>query len=134
MFTCAQPRAAVPQVWKILKSRFQNRLVSESGFVKMSYFASRFWLNFLDGRTRFAYNSHQAVTLQICGPSLGPQVRQVLEATWLDTESGIGGGAPGGLAPPGLWPHVWVPASAASNGLECVLIRMHFRAIHRHRH
>jgi hypothetical protein len=36
------------------------------------------------------------------------------------TESGIGGETRKGLHLCGLWPIVWVPASAASSGLECV--------------
>jgi hypothetical protein len=51
------------RAWKILKRHFQNRLVLESGFVKMYYFAPLLRRFFVDGTTRFAYNSHQ---LQPC--------------------------------------------------------------------
>ena len=53
------------RAWKILKRCFQNRLFSEVGLVKMSYFPPLFLLNFLDWGMRFADNSYQLVTLQI---------------------------------------------------------------------
>jgi hypothetical protein len=67
----------------ILKGRFQNRFL-RVGLSRCPISHRCFLLNFLDGRTRFADNSYR-LFLQICGPSLGPQLSQVLEIGFVKT-------------------------------------------------
>ena len=93
---CSMPRysedtaesGCATRAWKILKRRFQNGLVSESGFVKLSYFAWFLREIFVDGRTCFAYNS-SGNTCQTVGHRWVDSNRRfwkLLEVDWYDRE------------------------------------------------